>query len=148
VHAHANQDRLFRPAKGSVVARLFATTLIAAIGFVQFSTSWHEASVRHVRCVEHGEAIDVGLVSDLGPSSTRHRATSISIERADSGEAATHDHCSVLFALRAGTRAQLVRLATRLIPPPVVVRPASEPAPRPGRAFVLASAPKTSPPAA
>jgi hypothetical protein len=127
---------------------LFAAVLIAAVGFVQLSAWLHEASVRHVQCAEHGQAIDVGIVSDTGPSATRHRATDTGMEGADNAEATSHDHCPVVFALRASARAQLVRLATRFVPPPIVVQPASEPAPRPGRAFVLASAPKTSPPAA
>jgi hypothetical protein len=149
--AHANKAHLFRPRRAAVAARLFAAALFAAVGFAQFLASWHEANVRHVQCAEHGEAIDVGVVgvvSDLGPSRASNRANSTGMEGADSGDAVLHDHCSVLFALRAGTRAELVRQATRLELPPVVVRPASEPAPRPGRTFVLASAPKTSPPSA
>jgi hypothetical protein len=144
----ARNLRPARPPKGAVVPRLFAAVLIAAFGFVQFSASWHEASVRHVRCAEHGEAIDVGIVSDLGPSPARHRATSSGMAGADNAETTSHDHCSVVLAFRASARAQLVRLAIRFTPPPIVVQPASEPARRPGRAFVLASAPKTSPPAA
>jgi hypothetical protein len=137
--------RVVVPRKGGSAARLFTAALIVAIGFAQFSASWHEASVRHAQCAEHGEAIDVGVVSNLGPSRT---SNDTGMEGADRGEVASHDHCSVILALRASTRAQLVRLAARFEPPPVVVRPASAPAPRPGRAFVLASAPKTSPPSA
>ena len=144
--AQANKDRLLRSRKGTVAVRLFATALIAAVGFAQFSASWHEASVRHVHCAEHGEAIDVGVLSDLGPSPARHRAAGTGIEGVGSAEVSSHDHCSVVFAFRAGVRAQLVRLATRFVPPAMVVRRISDPAPRPGRAFVLASAPKTSPP--
>lgn len=144
-----NNDRRLRPRKAGAAGRLFATALIVAVGFAQFSASWHEASVRHVRCTEHGEAIDVGIVSDLGTSPARHRATGSGLEGADSSaESTSHDHCSVLLAFRGNARAHLVRLATRFVPPPVVVRPASEPARRPGRAFVLACAPKTSPPSA
>ena len=146
--ARAHRDRLLRPFQGFVAARLFATVSIAAMTFAQFSASWHEASVRHVQCAEHGEAIDVGIVTDLGLSRARNSATAPGMEGADSGEATSHDHCTVVFAFRAGTRAQLVRLATRFEPPPVVVSPSSEAAPRPGRAIVLASAPKTSPPSA
>lgn len=144
----ANKFSVLVPRRRALAARLFAAALIAAMGIAQFSASWHEASVHHVQCVEHGESIDVGVVSHLGSSTASNRANSTGMEGADNGEAASHDHCSVLFVLRAGTRAQLVRLATRFELPPVVVRPAGEPAPRPGRAFVLASAPKTSPPSA
>jgi hypothetical protein len=152
--AHANKQQTLRSRQGAVALRVFAAALVAILGFAQLSASWHEAIVRHVQCAEHGEAIDVGIHSDLGLSVTRDRADSAAgaagakIEEADSTEAASHDHCSVVFAFRASARTQLLRLATRLIPPPVVVRGTSEPAPRPGRAFVLASAPKTSPPSA
>jgi len=141
-------QRLAQLPRREVAPRLFAAVLIAAVGLVQFSGLWHEASVRHVQCAEHGEAIDVGIVSDLGPSPARHRATGSGMEGADNAETTSHDHCSVVLAFRTSARAQLIRLAVRFAPPPVVLQPASAPAPRPGRAFVLASAPKTSPPAA
>ncbi len=136
------------PLRGVVAARLFAVSLIAAVGFAQLSTSWHEASVRHVQCAEHGEAVDVGIVSSLELSLSLNQTTGTGIDGAGTAGTTSHDHCCVVFAFRASARAQLVRLATRSEPPPVVVRPASEPAPRPGRAYVLASAPKTSPPSA
>jgi hypothetical protein len=143
--AQANKALLLRPHKGAVALRLFTVALIAAVGAAQFSAAWHEASVRHVRCAEHGEAVDVGAVPSVA-APARDRATSKGMEGADSAETTSHDHCSLVLAFRASARARLVRLATRFEPPPVVVRPASEPSRRPGRAFVLASAPKTSPP--
>ena len=149
MRARAKKRQVLRPRQGAVALRVFAAALVAVLGFAQLSASWHEANVRHVRCAEHGEAIDVGVHSDVGLSATHDhadRAERAKIEAADSTAAVSHDHCSVVFAFRASARAQLLRLATRLIPPPVVVRGTSEPAPRPGRAFVLASAPKTSPP--
>jgi hypothetical protein len=146
--ARTIKDRLLKPRKGGVAARLFVAALIVAVGFAQFSASWHEASVRHVQCAEHGEAIEIGIVSDLGPSPTRHRAASTGMEGADNTETTSHDHCSLVLAFRASARDQVLRQFTRFVPPTVVVRPASEPARRPGRTFVLASAPKTSPPTA
>jgi len=146
--ARTIKDRLLTPRKGYVAARLFVAALIAAVGFAQFSASWHEASVRHVQCAEHGEAIEVGIVSDLGPSATRHRAARTEMEGADNAETTSHDHCSVVLAFRGSAREQVARQFTRFVPPTLVVRPASEPARRPGRTVVLASAPKTSPPEA
>jgi len=152
MRAHANKRQVLRPRQGAVAFRVFAAALVAALGFAQLSASWHEANVRHVQCAEHGEAIDIGGHSDVGLSAKPHHSDSAAgakraeIEGTDSTQAASHDHCSVVFAFRASARTQLLRLATRLIPPPVVVRGTCEPAPRPGRAFVLASAPKTSPP--
>lgn len=143
--ARANKALLLRPRKKAVALRLFAAALLAAVGVAQLSSAWHEASVRHVQCEEHGEAIDVGVIASVA-APVRDRADSAGMEGADSTEATSHDHCAVVLAFRTSARAQLVRLATRFEPPPVVVRPASEPAPQPGRAFVLTSAPKTSPP--
>ena len=143
--AHANKALLLRPRKRAVALRLFTAALLAAVGVAQLSSAWHEASVRHVQCAEHGEAIDVGVVASVA-SPARDRAASGGMEGADSAETSSHDHCAVVLAFRASARAKPVRLATRFEPPPVVVRPASEPAQRPGRAVVLASAPKTSPP--
>jgi len=134
------------PRKGAVEGRLFAAALIVAVGFVQLSASWHEANVRHVQCAEHDEAIDVGIVPGLGAYPARHRAAGMGMEGADRAEVSSHDHCSVVFAFRGSARAQLVRLAARFVPPAIVIRSIGDPAPRPGRAFVLASAPKTSPP--
>ena len=143
--AHANRVSLLRPRKRAVALRLFTAVLLAAVGGAQFSSAWHEASIRHVQCTEHGEAIDLGVVASVA-SPVRDGAASAGMEGADSAETTSHDHCSLVLAFRASARARLVRLATRFEPPPVVVRPASEPTRRPGRAFVLASAPKTSPP--
>jgi hypothetical protein len=143
--AQANKALLLRPRKKAIALRLFTAALLAAVGVAQLSSAWHEASVRHVQCAEHGEAIDVGVVASVA-APVRDRAASAGMEGAESAETTSHDHCSLVLAFRASTRAQLVRLATRFEPPPVVVRPARELARRPGRAFVLASAPKTSPP--
>jgi len=145
VPAQMNKDRWSIPRRGTVALRLFTLALIAAVGAAQFSAAWHEASVRHVQCAEHGEAIDVGVVPSVA-SPVRDRAANAAMEEADGAETTSHDHCSLGLTFRASARARLVRLATRFELPPVVVRPASEPTRRPGRAFVLASAPKTSPP--
>jgi hypothetical protein len=145
--AQANKTLLLRPRKRAVALRLFTAALLAAVGVAQLSSAWHEASVRHVQCAEHGEAIDVGVVASAA-APVRDGAARAGMEGADSAETTSHDHCSVVLSYRASARAKLVRLATRFEPPPVVVRPAGDPAPRPGRAFVLASAPKTSPPSA
>jgi len=137
--------RLLISRKGKA-GRFFAAALVVAMGVAQYSASWHEASVRHVRCAEHGEAIDVGAFADPGTSPARHRAAGTGIESADSTETPSHHHCAIVLACRASARAQLVRTAMPLLPPPVVVRPVGEPVSRPGCVFVLASAPKTSPP--
>jgi len=146
--APTHQHRLLTPRKGAVAARLFSAVLIAALGFAQFLASWHEGSFRHVQCSEHGEAIEVGVVARQATSVTHHRAASPEIQSADSTETTEHDHCSVVLAFRGSTKDRVVRESTRFALPPVVVPSTGEPAPQPGRAIVLAGAPKTSPPAA
>jgi hypothetical protein len=132
--------------KGEVAARLFAAALIAGFVFSQLLASWHEAGVRHVRCAEHGEMVDVE--ASHGPAFNDGRATGTTVEGAETATPSEHEHCAVALALRGSAQVQVVRAAVRLVAPPMAVRPAVDPAPRPGRAFVLASAPKTSPPSA
>lgn len=120
---------------------------IAAIGFAQFSASWHEITVQHVRCAEHGELTHVASMSHIGvaPAPTARRNT---IESADLGTIDGHDHCGFVFALRNAAPTTVVRIAVKFSSPPAVVQQPAAPIPGTGRAFVLASAPKTSPPAA
>jgi hypothetical protein len=126
-----------------MTARLFAAALIVGFGFSQLLASWHEAGVRHARCAEHGEMVDVE--ASHGPVFNDGRTTG-TVEGAETATPSEHEHCAVALALRGSAQIQVVRAAVRLVAPPVAVRPAVDPAPRPGRAFVLASAPKTSPP--
>ena len=130
-----------------MAARLFAGALIAAVGFAQFSLSWHEASVRHIRCAEHGEMTHVAALPDHGTPPTRG-ITRTTLAGSEAGTPAAHDHCGVAFTFRGSAQHQVIRLATRFTPPPAAVWRVSAPAPRPGRSVVLASAPKTSPPSA
>jgi len=59
-----------------------------------------------------------------------------------------HEHCSSGFLVRARLHLSVIRPVVRYTPPPAITREVLEIAVTPGRAFVLASAPKTSPPAA
>lgn len=128
-----------------LAARLLAAVSIAAIGFAQFSASWHEMTVQHVRCAEHGELTHIASLSHRAPAPTPRRDT---IESADAGAIDGHDHCGFVFALRNAAPTTFVRVAVRFAPPPAVVERPAVPVPSTGRAFVLASAPKTSPPSA
>ena len=129
-----------------MMARLFAAALVVGFGFSQLLASWHEAGVRHVRYAEHGEMVDVE--ASHGPVFNDGRTTEPTVEGAETATPSEHEHCAVALALRGNAQIQVVRASVRLVAPPVSVRPAVDPAPRPGRAFVLASAPKTSPPSA
>ena len=53
-----DSHRRYLPRMG-VAARLLAAAAVAAVGFAQFATSWHEATVQHVVCAEHGELTHV-----------------------------------------------------------------------------------------
>jgi hypothetical protein len=151
--------RMFRRAKirraeqrgRSAAARLLAVAAIAATGFAQLSTSWHEASVRHVRCAEHGEITHVAMGANRAASSgVHHHAHHQAVVGASEpvAPAGGHDHCDFVFAVQGNAPVPVVRVAVKVAPPPLVAPRPVEPAPLPGRAFVLASAPKTSPPSA
>jgi hypothetical protein len=122
---------------------LLAAASIAAIGFAQFSASWHEMTVQHVRCAEHGELTHVASISYDASAPTPRRDT---IESADLGTIDGHDHCGFLFSLRNAAPTAIVRVAVKFAPPPTVVKQPAARVQSTGRAFVLASAPKTSPP--
>jgi hypothetical protein len=70
------------------------------------------------------------------------------IQSSDQSPLEAHEHCGFVFALQGSTQPPVIRVAVSFQPPAAVPQPAADPAPRPGRAFVLASAPKTSPPSA
>lgn len=131
--------------RGGVAIRLLAVTAVAAVGFAQFSTSWHEATVQHVRCAEHGELTHASTISNHGQTPSSRRGT---IRSSDESTLEAHDHCGFTFALQGSSQPPVVRVAVKFEPPPAAVQRPAAPAPRPGRAFVLASAPKTSPPSA
>jgi hypothetical protein len=120
--------------------------MIAAIGG-QFLALAHEATVQHFRCAEHGELTHVptaaGERAEALPALPTSRVVS---ENAVAGEG--HEHCGVAFTVRDGAPPPVVRTVSRYTPPPSAVRVIRTVAQQPGRAFVLASAPKTSPPSA
>jgi hypothetical protein len=128
-----------------LAARLLAAAAVLTFGLGQFVASWHEATVQHVRCAEHGELTHVSL-SHHAPSPTLRRNT---IDSSEFGTIDGHEHCGFVFARRDTAPTKLVRVAVRFTPPPAVAQQPVDPLPSIGRrAFVLASAPKTSPPSA
>jgi hypothetical protein len=124
-------------------ARLLVIALIAAVGLAPSASSRHELTVRHVRCAEHGELTHVRTTDSLtvGPSL---QGVSVQGEAGDATDG--HDHCSSDFLVRGRMHVSVIRSLVRFTPPPAVTREIREVAVTPGRAFVLASAPKTSPP--
>jgi hypothetical protein len=126
------------------VASLLAIALVATVGFGPIANARHELTVRHVVCAEHGELTHVrgsdGAIAEPKLGST------IGTESTDVVDG--HEHCSNGFLVRARLHFSVIRSAFRYTPPPAIAREVREIAPSPGRAFVLASAPKTSPPSA
>jgi hypothetical protein len=124
-------------------ARFLAFALIALTGVAPISSSWHELTVRHVVCAEHGELTDIPTSQGTGVSPNRSFS---SVERQPTDALEGHEHCTSGFIVRGRAHLSVVRSFVRFTPPPSVVRDVGAPLTAPGRAFVLASAPKTSPP--
>jgi hypothetical protein len=118
---------------------------VAALAAVtgQFFALSHEISVRHVRCAEHGELTHVATAAG-SPAA----APAEDIARTEEAASATaHDHCTLAVTLQASVGPLSRQSAGSSLPPPVPFLPPGE-APSRDRAFLLASAPKTSPPSA
>lgn len=131
----------------STAAKSLAVVVMAAATLAQFFALSHEVTVRHFRCAEHGELTHVaGMAIDAPPNGPRREGAAIGGQAADTADA--HEHCATAFTVESGSAPPIVRVPVRFTPPPSVSRAAAIVAPRLGRAFVLASAPKTSPPSA
>jgi hypothetical protein len=126
-------------------AKLLVIALIAAVGLAPIASSRHELTVRHVRCAEHGELTHVRATDGLSVEPSRQLA---SVEGETDNATDGHDHCSSGFLVRGRMHVSVLRSLVRFTPPPTVTREIRDVAATPGRAFVLASAPKTSPPSA
>jgi hypothetical protein len=126
-------------------ARLLAVALVAVVGTAPIASTWHEMTVRHVVCAEHGEMTHVPASQGLEVTPIRDFA---SAQRQQTETHDGHEHCASGFIVRGRAHLSVVRSVVRYTPPPTVVRDVSVPLACPGRSFVLASAPKTSPPSA
>jgi hypothetical protein len=142
--------RAVRGHRGS--GRTAAVALLAAAATLigQGWTTSHDVAVQHVRCAEHGELTHVAparAVAAAAPvAAAAHPAAA-----APAGDPAPcgHEHCAVASALRDGADRPAARAAASILPPPPAASaPGTHVVPARGRAQVLASAPKTSPPAA
>jgi hypothetical protein len=143
-------DGLARLRRSGAVKTLLAGLLLLVAGVAPFTASWHEASVQHVRCAEHGELTHVVVSTDARAVADARRAGAarLSLNGGDAGTPAEHEHCEFAFIVQSSGQPAAVHTTVRTLPPSVVApRPALS-LPAPGRAFVLACAPKTSPPAA
>ena len=130
----------------SVAAKSFAVALMVASTLAQFFALSHEVTVRHFRCAEHGEMTHVAALPVDLPAPPPPGLTD-TFRSSDADTVDGHEHCSSAFTVERASFAPVVRVPVRNRPP-VVSQAVLLAVPRSGRAFVLASAPKTSPPSA
>jgi hypothetical protein len=140
----ANSHNLIHRVRTAGAAKIWAVLLIVAAGAAPFFASWHEAIVQHVRCAEHGELTHVKSFHAHNASPGGVSSSLQAEENSDLPDG--HQHCELAFVVQGGTYAPVVQSAVRYTPPTVPSRPIDCSAVLPGRACVLASAPKTSPP--
>lgn len=128
-------------------AKSLAVVVVAAATLAQFFALSHEMTVRHFRCSEHGELTHVAaMASDLSPVEPRRDGDALRTQVAETVDA--HEHCASAFTVESGSAPPVVRVPVRFTPPPHIRSSERVVAARLGRAIVLASAPKTSPPSA
>jgi hypothetical protein len=131
----------------SAAAKSLVVAVMAAATLAQFFALSHEVTVRHFVCAEHGELTHVApLAADLPTLGARRTANAWQTQAVDLTDA--HEHCATAFTVAGGSTPPVVRVAVRFTPPPSVYRAVAVALPPIGRAFFLASAPKTSPPSA
>jgi hypothetical protein len=73
----------------------WAASVLATVALVGQVTSFaHLVLVRHVRCAEHGELVELGKVNAAAPAATsRQRSSTIAADGSDDGHG--HDHCLI-----------------------------------------------------
>jgi hypothetical protein len=130
----------------STRAKSFAVVMTAAATLAQFFALSHEMTVRHFRCGEHGDLTHVATMIDLPVVAFQPSGDAFRTQVAETVDA--HEHCASAFTVEGSSAAPIVRVPARFTPPPSVSRVALFVVPRLDRVFVLASAPKTSPPSA
>ena len=130
--------------RSSSSAQSFAVAMTLVATVAQFFALSHEVTVRHFRCAEHGELTHVAATS--GESLLPMPRPTDALRRGEADAPDAHEHCAAAFTLQGGSSLPFVGGAARLAPPPQDRPPLVLPLVR-DRLFVLASAPKTSPPA-
>jgi hypothetical protein len=141
-------------ARGQRRSRWTAAAALLAAAATLIGQGWttsHDVAVQHVLCAEHGEVTHVAPARADAPAPSTASAAARPAAAAPAGERAPceHEHCAVAPVLRDGADAPPARAAISFVPPPPTASaPRTDVVPVRGRSRVLASAPKTSPPAA
>ncbi len=130
----------------SAAAKSFTVAVMAAAMAAQLLSISHEMTVRHFRCAEHGELTHVAVSG--GADTHRAGCAHLAVNRGDAGTPAGHEHCDFTFIVQGSAQTPAVHTTVRILPPSVLATRPALVLPAPGRAFLLASAPKTSPPVA
>ena len=133
--------------RATATAKSFTVAVMAAAMVAQLLAISHEMTVRHFRCAEHGELTHVAAMTAALAEPPAQRANDAFRAR-DSEAADAHEHCGVTFTVEGSSCTPSTGGATCVVPPAPALRPAPSAVSWRGRAFVLASAPKTSPPSA
>jgi hypothetical protein len=132
----------------SAAAKSFTVAVMAAAMAAQLLSISHEMTVRHFRCAEHGELTHVAAMV-AAPAEPPSQRTNDAFRARDTEATDAHEHCGVTFTVEGSSCAPSTGGATSVVPPaPALRNPAPSAVSWRGRAFVLASAPKTSPPSA
>ena len=132
-----------RSRRSSSVAKSFSVAMTLVATLAQFFALAHEMTVRHFRCAEHGELTHVAATSVESPLPMR--GPTDALRRGEFDAPDRHEHCAAAFTIQGGSSLPVAGDAAHLAPSPQDRRPPVLPPAR-SRAFVLANAPKTSPP--
>ena len=132
----------------SASAKSLTVVVLAAAMVAQLLSISHEMTVRHFRCAEHGELTHVAamVAAPAEPPSSPHTHDAFRARDAESVDA--HEHCGVTFTVEGSSCTPSIGSVSSAAPPAPAPRPAPSTLSWRARAFVLASAPKTSPPTA
>ncbi len=133
--------------RASVAAKAFTVAVMAAATLAQLSSIAHEMTVRHFRCAEHGELTHLAALATSREAVPAQRSTD-ALRTPEREIADAHEHCGVAFTVEGSSCTPSAGSAIGTVAPTPAVRPAPPAAISGGRVVVLASAPKTSPPAA
>jgi hypothetical protein len=131
----------------SATAKSFTVAVMAATMLAQLLSISHEMTVRHFRCAEHGELTHVAAMV-AAPVEALSQRTEDAFRARDAETGDAHEHCSLAFTIEGSSCTPSAGGTSRVVPPPPAPRPAPSAISWRERAFVLASAPKTSPPSA
>jgi hypothetical protein len=130
----------------SAAAKSFTVAVMAAAMVAQLLSISHEMTVRHYRCAEHGELTHVAAIT--APAELPAQRADDALRARDTETTDAHEHCGVTFTVEGSSCTPSIGDAISAAPPAQGLGPAPLAVSWRGRALVLASAPKTSPPSA